>query len=277
MATSGSRDFITTRNSIIKAALRKVGAVSQGNEPTAEQMNEAAEALNVFVLSLQSRKVFLWTVEDEYLPLVSGSYSYNLSSDILEVDNLFFRRDNSDFILESITRDEYKSLQSKKQSGDPTKYYLDKQLANPILHLWPVPKNSTSIVVGTDSNNYLCIKSHTSSSDSKPITGSNWSTYWELTTKSGVTWADSVPYYSDVLYYSKVLRLQDFDAEGDNPDFPVRWYKALIYGLAFELSHEYGLQLDERNELLNIFEREFEFAKGDDSESSDLMIGVRRQ
>lgn len=276
MATSGSRDFIATRNSIIKTALRKIGAVPQGNEPTAEQMNEAAEALNILVLSLQTRKIYLWTVEDEFLSLVSGTYSYSLSNEILDVDNLFFRRDGSDFLLEPITREEYKKLQNKEQSGDPTKYYLDRQLANPVLYLWPVPNNTTSIVVGTDSNNYLCKKSHASSSSNKPVTGSDWSTYWEQTIKSGVAWADSTSYYSDVLYYSKVLRLQDFDAEGDNPDFPVKWYKVLIYGLAFELSHEYGLQLSERNELLKVFEMEFELAKDDDNESSDLKIGIRR-
>jgi hypothetical protein len=35
--------------------------------------------------------------------------------------------------------------------------------------------------------------------------------------------------------------LEDFDSVGDNPDFPVEWHKALVYGLAYELCDEYGI------------------------------------
>jgi hypothetical protein len=53
-------------------------------------------------------------------------------------------------------------------------------------------------VVGTDGNDYKCIRNHTSSSDNKPITGANYTTYWEATgeTGSGGTWATSTAYTS---------------------------------------------------------------------------------
>jgi len=63
MTTSGSYDFTLTRNQIITGALRKVGAVSQGNVPSAPQISETAEALNALVKSLQTRNVHLWTLE----------------------------------------------------------------------------------------------------------------------------------------------------------------------------------------------------------------------
>jgi len=47
---------------------------------------------------------------------------------------------------------------------------------------------SKSQVIGTDSKNYTCKLSHTSTDDDKPITGANWSTYWEQTGDAGETW-----------------------------------------------------------------------------------------
>ena len=287
MATSGSRDFIGTRNSIIKTALRKIGAVSQGNEPTPEQMNEGAEALNVLITSFQTRSVFLWTQEDDYqnftaelyLPLVQ-KHIYSLDSESVDINNVFFRSNYSDSpLLESLTREEYKRLISKRQEGTPTRYYLDKQLGVPNLYLWPIPENTTGLVVGTAGFNYICIKDHISDATNQPVSGADWTTYWEYTDKSGIigtAWILDKSYYSNVVHFTKILRLQDFDAGGDNPDFPVRWYKTLIYGLAFELSHEYVLPLTERSELNTIFEQEFKLAKDGDNESSNLFIMVRR-
>ncbi len=45
---------------------------------------------------------------------------------------------------------------------------------------------SPSIVVGTDSNDYACILSHTSNNRNKPITGALTATYWSATGGTGV-------------------------------------------------------------------------------------------
>jgi hypothetical protein len=51
-------------------------------------------------------------------------------------------------------------------------------------------------VTGTDSNVYTCIRSHTSSTDDKPITGDDWTTYWTKEGSTGGTWATSTAYTS---------------------------------------------------------------------------------
>ena len=45
---------------------------------------------------------------------------------------------------------------------------------------------SPSIVVGTDSNDYSCILSHTANNRNKPITGTLTATYWSATGGTGV-------------------------------------------------------------------------------------------
>jgi len=52
-----------------------------------------------------------------------------------------------------------------------------------------------NIVVGTDSNNYLCKLNHRSKAENRPITGANWATYWELTVDSGLAWLVDTNYH----------------------------------------------------------------------------------
>ncbi|MDD5501463.1 MAG: hypothetical protein PHH57_07300, partial [Candidatus Omnitrophica bacterium] len=51
-------------------------------------------------------------------------------------------------------------------------------------------------VLGTDGNGYVCKKRHTSATLNKPITGSDWSKYWESngSTTDCVTWEESKDY-----------------------------------------------------------------------------------
>jgi hypothetical protein len=49
-------------------------------------------------------------------------------------------------------------------------------------------------VTGTDSNIYTCKKGHVASTDSRPITGGSWTTYWTLAGTAGGTWVDETEY-----------------------------------------------------------------------------------
>jgi hypothetical protein len=269
MATSGSFDWELTRDQIITAALRKLGVVPQGKTATTDQITEGAEALNVMVKDWQNNGVNLWTLEWVASPLDTAS----------------------------------------------------------------------SEVTGTDSLIYTCTLGHTSSSEDKPITGSNWPTFWRQAGSTGGTWVTSTAYtsigdkYPDVdtlhilkafirydgddyplelaswdtyldiqdkysntsrpthllldkgipprmalhpvpdrtdyvLHYLRVRMLEDFDAAGDTPDFPVRWTKAAIFGLAADLAPEYGIDRLERKDLEAKAVFLFEKAKGGEKENT---------
>ena len=66
---------------------------------------------------------------------------------------------------------------------------------------------------------------------------------------------------TDVLYWREVLRLQDFNAAADNPDFPVRWSYALITGLTAVLSPSHGRDRSETAQFTLIANAAFEEAK----------------
>lgn len=276
MAVSGSRDFIQTRDNIIEAALRKLKVISPNKSAGANDISKASEALNRMILEWQNEDIFLWTEQDDLQLLTASTASYSLDADIIEIKNVYFRKDDSDRQLQLLTKEEYKAIPDKKETGEPVSVFIDYQLANPAMYLWPVPENTTGIVDGTDANVYICYLDHTSSTDDKPITGSDYSDYWEAVTgESGNAWATSTSYKSDVIRYTKVLRLQDFDATGDNPDFHVRWYSALVHGLAAELAPDYNRPANETNQLIMLAETKKQKAKSANSEFADLSFRVR--
>ena len=100
MPSSGSGNFDLTRNELLASALRKVGAIAQGESALAEQITEASEALNVLTKNLEGFR--LWKRE-----------------------------------------------------------------------WWTKTFSAASEVTGTDALIYTCIRSHTSSTADKPITGAN--------------------------------------------------------------------------------------------------------
>ena len=62
MATSGSTNYATNRDALITGALRVIGAVAQGETPTATQINEGAEALNFVVKAWHADGMPLWAI-----------------------------------------------------------------------------------------------------------------------------------------------------------------------------------------------------------------------
>lgn len=56
-------------------------------------------------------------------------------------------------------------------------------------------EDKPSEVIGTDSQNYRCISSHTAAASNRPITGGSWATYWEQGGSSGVAWVSGSAYW----------------------------------------------------------------------------------
>lgn len=59
-----------------------------------------------------------------------------------------------------------------------------------------VPPVSDTIL-GTDGTNYRCIRSHTSATSNRPVTGNDWSTFWyDDASAANTTWADATAFNS---------------------------------------------------------------------------------
>lgn len=80
MATSGLTISQLDRNTIIKAAMRKVQALAAGQTPSSEDYINAAEALNALVFAFQTLGMPLWARKEYSLTLVNGTNTYTIGS-----------------------------------------------------------------------------------------------------------------------------------------------------------------------------------------------------
>ncbi len=277
MATSGSRNFILTCDEIVQAALENVGVIGPGETMDGAHTVMGRRSLNIMVADWMNEDIFLWTQQDGIANITAAIDYVTLDSDTIDVTDVFWREDGSDNILTSMTREEYKALADKDSAGSPTHYYLDVQLSAPKMYLWPVYAYASGLVLGTDSNSYICKADHTSASATRPITGASYTTYWEQTSLLTATdsWVTATAYYSGIVHFTKIQRLQDFDTGTDNPDFTVRWYQALIDGLTVQLNKKFGKKMNNHNRFVTDAEYSKLKAKNADSESASLLISPR--
>ena len=140
-------DFILTRNRLIYAALRKIGALYPGDSPRNEELTAAVDALQSMVDDWQNDHIFLWTQSPQTLTLVSGTASYALATDprIFAVEKAFYRdADDYDTELEIITWDDYISIPDKSTGGRPSCIAIQ-HTNSPSAYVWPVPDSSGEI------------------------------------------------------------------------------------------------------------------------------------
>jgi hypothetical protein len=147
MGLSGSRDFIQTRDDIIKSALRKLGVLAQGDTPTTAQVTEGATALNMMVQSWQARGLHLWTVTaaTQILTHEAATYTYT-DTTVLAVQNPFIRRSSYDYPVDIITQEEYDAISYKTQKGLPNRVLFKRSMSNYTLTLYYTPDNSTDVL-----------------------------------------------------------------------------------------------------------------------------------
>jgi len=276
MATSGTRTFIRTRDQLITTALRKLGVINENQSPTANQLTTAQEALNVMVQDWQTLGIFLWSVTEDMFRITADTPTITLDSDMVEIQNVCFSKNDADYPLTKLTREEYKSITNKRQEGEPSSYYVDYQLAQPTIYLHPVWEYGSAVVEGSDANIYYCIQDHESTTDDEPITGSDYADDWRQTSliATGDTWAADEDYYSGIIKLDKLLRLQDFAASDNNPDFPVRFYKAALWGLCLDLAPEFGKDEDAYGKKAEIYLNRAIMAH---TETGDMHVQPRRR
>ena len=103
------------------------------------------------------------------------------------------------------------------------------------IRIYPRIANSDNIgtlveVVGTDGNDYFCVKNHTSATADKPVTGTNYSLYWTATGGSGAgaVWAAGTDYTKYLyLYIDYVYLPTDLSDDADEPAIESRFHFSL--------------------------------------------------
>lgn len=163
MATSGTTDFNLDILEIVEEAYERAGIEMR----TGYEFRTAKRSLQLMMLEWANMGINLWTVEEANIPMVAGTATYSLASDIIDVLDGVMRQgtgtSQTDYSLTRMTVTTYAQRTNKNTQSRPTEMYVDRQLA-PTVTFWPVP-NSTDWSfnywylrrvedAGTNTNNY---------------------------------------------------------------------------------------------------------------------------
>lgn len=252
-------DHALTRDQIVEAAYKKIGVLAEGEVLSGDLHLDGVQGLNNIVRELDAVGKWLWAIPatPSSLTLAANRWSYT-STDVtfpttmLELVTAHYRDAQAqDTQLDIYTTEQYANLLDKLSIGDPKAVYLteDIVIASKTLYVWPslASVNTQSVVTGTDTAAWKCIRSHTADSTNRPITGANYLQYWASGGSGAVTWATGTAYTAPQQLMLRFKRqLFDFDTSVDTPDFPQQWNRLLVYRLAHDLADDSSLDLAER-------------------------------
>jgi len=150
MATSGTTSFNLSIDEIIDEAYNRVGIrANSGND-----MKRARRNLNLLFAEWGNRGVHMWKVELDEVALVAGQAEYTVSSDVSDVLEAFISTtaeasnnvNTQDVSITKIDRSAYAALPNKLATGQPSQYYVDRQVT-PKIYLYQAPDASTYTVL----------------------------------------------------------------------------------------------------------------------------------
>lgn len=164
MSTSGVTSFSANRDTIVRRALRMVGAFPSTDLPRPEQQTDAIAVLNM-MLKEWSVEGFLWLRQFVTVTLVAGQNNYELGPDGTPVIDrpLHVYSANrksalgNEIPMISLTRSDWMAIPNKTSNGTPVQYYYDPQTINGMLYVWPTPPAGTSDTVILDVDRQLDI------------------------------------------------------------------------------------------------------------------------
>lgn len=243
-----------------------MGLLAEGETLGGQLLNDGIKRLNMIIREIDAAGKWLHAIASTptTITLVANTFTYQatLATDILELVSAVYRDAQAqDRPLKVLTLEEYEALPNKIGNGDPQYIYLTnhKTISSRRLYVYPALSsvNTQSVVTGTDAAAYKCIRSHTSDSTNRPITGANYLLYWESGGSSPSAWATGTSYTApQLIRYWYKRPLYDFDASTDNPDLPQQWTRYLLFRLCADLPA--GLSIQERTFYINLAQGAYE-------------------
>lgn len=274
MATSGSTDFTSTTNDIIKDAFRKINVVGVDENPSAEDNSFAYRELNRMVKRWQAQGNHLWKKKTGTIFLQKSQREYNLSANgdhaaidyvetTLSADEAIGQVTLSITSSTGMTAGDYIGIETDGNNlfwstidsvPDTTSVVIDDALTTAASSGLRVYAYTTRITEPFFV--YSAVREDKSEIDI-PMEPLSYEEYFQQPNKTqegtptlyeydrqlgvGIIRVWLVP--QDVEWLLKITyseKIEDFDSNSNTPDFPQEWEDALVLNLAVKLAPVYG-------------------------------------
>ena len=149
MATSGTTAFNPDFTEIAEEAWERAGREMRSGY----DLRTARRSMNLLTIEWQNRGINMWTIDEGTVALTTGTASYNLPADTIDLMEQVVRTGagnvstQSDLNISRISVSTYSSIPNKISQGRPIQVYVDRGRDNPSITVWPVP----------DSNDYTLV------------------------------------------------------------------------------------------------------------------------
>ena len=274
MSTSGTYTYTRNRNQIINVAFDILGLKSEGMTLEAQELDDAAVLLNLFVKTLPAGGISLWRYQDVVLFLTDDKQSYSLgatgdhASDAyvktelstagvatdgtIEVDSItgISASDKIGIVLDDGT------IQWTTVNGAPTGTTVTLTVA--LTGAAAIDNHIyTYTTISSRPMRILDARIKINDGDETPINMISREEYFDLPTKSSngnasqfyynptltngtlYLWPTSTS-VNDTIHLTAQRQLQDLTTATDNLDFPQEWELPICYSLAVMLITSYG-------------------------------------
>ena len=145
MTTSGTTSFNLSIDEVVEEAYERIGMrINSGHD-----IKTARRSLNILFSEWGNRGVHLWKVELNEVAMVAGQAAYTVPSNVSDVLEAYISSTSgtpgtttNDLTLNKIDRSAYAALPNKGTTGQPSQYYVDRQVT-PEIYLYQTPDLST--------------------------------------------------------------------------------------------------------------------------------------
>jgi len=143
MATSGTAAFNPEIVEIVEEAYERCGLELRSGY----DLKTARRSLDIMAAEWSNKGINLWTVESGTLSLTTGTATYTLPADTIDLLETVIRTgsgsNQQDLSINRISVSTYATIPNKNNQGRPIQIYVDRQ-ATPKVSVWPTPDSSTT-------------------------------------------------------------------------------------------------------------------------------------
>lgn len=145
MATSGETNWPLTAGEIVQQAMVELGVLTSGDSPEASEMTDGLVKLNS-MLKTWSRKVNLWRDGIGTLTVTGGTGAATLPQEVRDINSVRHAVSATNKrLLVPWNRDQYYSMPNLAAVGNPSIYYVKRDLDDVEIRLWPVPADDITL------------------------------------------------------------------------------------------------------------------------------------
>ena len=230
--TSGTTVFNLDLNEIIEEAFERCGIEVR----TGYEHRTARRSMNLMFTEWANRGINLWTIEQGQIAMTTGTITYNLPVDTVDLIEQVIRTQTgipqTDINISRISVDTYATIPNKNAQGRPIQVWINRQsgvltptgIAYPTINVWPCP----------DQDNYYTF------------------VYWRL------------------------RRMQDAGGGANIQDVPFRFINCLAAGLAYYISMKIPDAAQRMPVLKQIYDEQLQLALDEDREKAPLRLAPRQ-